>query len=231
MQSDTANLRNIFQMQRMKAKNKFWLATCFLLLLSSARAETAGESERRCHLHFMLFGGFNTSRLVTDFNNKDVISSEAQQHFNFGAALRLELGHALYLQPEVYLTRKGGLEKAFRQDSLNQQADALSLDVPVMLGIRIFDNNRFALRVCGGPVLSFLRDHHVEVSENGQAMLTSSIHTKPTVFSMQFGAGLDITRRFTFDMRYEYAFSPMFTVADFKTAYRILYFTVGIKLF
>jgi hypothetical protein len=222
-----ANLRNIFQIQRMKVKNKFWMIVCFLMFFSSVRAEKTGESRQQCHLHFMLFAGFNSSRLVTDFKNKDIITSEARQHFNFGAAFRLELGTTLYLQPEVYLTRKGGLEKTFRQDSL---INVLTLDVPVMLGLRFFDNNKFAVRLCAGPVLSFLRNHEIGVYENG-AMIYSSINTKPTVFSMQVGAGLDITRRFTFDMRYEYAFSPMFTVADFRTAYRIFYFTVGVKLF
>ena len=104
-----------------------------------------------------------------------------------------------------------------------------SIDLPIMFGLRLFHSEGFSLRAYGGPVLSYLKDRDVEVRKNGNRLLELGAKTK--AFSMQFGAGVDITRRFTFDIRYEYALSPMLKISDFKTSYRITYFTLGIKLF
>ena len=209
----------------MKVKNKFWLTICFLMFFSFSKAQN--------HVHFIVFGGFNTSHLITDFNNTEIISSQAKQYYNLGAAFRFEFAKFLYIQPEVYLTRKGGLEQAFRPDTdlLNQEVDIQSIDMPIMFGLRLFHSDRFAFRTYGGPVVSFLQYQTIKFSQNGQSVPWSAINTKANVFSLQVGAGVDITRFLTFDVRYEYAFSPMFTVADFTTAHKILYFTVGLKLF
>ncbi len=207
----------------MKAQNKFWMTVCFLAFFAVAKAEN--------HFHFMVFGGFNTSRLITDFNHQDVVIEQAKQSYNFGAAIRFEFAKVFYLQSEIYLTRKGGLENVFRPDSLSQRADVQSVDIPLMLGLRLFDSDRFAFRLYGGPVISFLQDKKVNIVENGQMQPWSSIEEMANVYSLQFGAGLDITKRITFDVRYEYAFSPMFKFSDLKTSYKILYFTLGLKVF
>ncbi|MDR0437628.1 MAG: PorT family protein [Bacteroidales bacterium] len=207
----------------MKVKNKFWLTVCFLTLFSFAKAQN--------HVHFMLFGGFNTSRLITDFDNAKIIAEEAKQFYNFGVGFRFEFAKILYLQPEFYLARKGGLEKAFRpdySDSINQRADAQSVDLQVMLGFRFFDCDRFALRVYAGPVVSFLNNPRVDVQKNGFYLPVS---TNTHIFSTRVGAGMDITKRLTFDVSYEYAISPMFSVLDFNTSYRILNFSLGLKIF
>jgi len=209
----------------MKMKNKFWLTVCFLLLFSSLKADN--------HVHFILFGGFNSSKTITDFNTKQTILSEAKLNYNFGAGFRFEFGK-FFLQPEVYFTRKGGLEKAFQTnptDTFDQQVDMQSIDLPIMFGLRLFHSEGFCLRLYGGPVLSYLKDQKIDVSKNGQWIPWSELGARTRAFSMQVGAGVDITRRFTFDIRYEYAFSPMFKISDFKTSYRITYFTLGIKLF
>jgi len=188
------------------------------------------------HVHFYVFGGFNSSKIITEFDNKETIFSEAKLNYNFGACFRFEIGNFFYLQPELYFTRKGGLEKSFRTstfDSLDERVNMLSVDLPIMAGIRLFDNgsSKFALRLYGGPIVSFLQRqsdmNRVTIYKNGQVLP----HTLSThVFSMQMGAGLDIFR-FTFDVRYEYAFSPLLSYLDLKTKHRIIYFTLGIRIF
>jgi hypothetical protein len=211
----------------MKVKNKFWVTVCFLALFSFAKAQN--------HVHFIVFGGFNTSHLITDLKDADFIVSQAKQSYNFGAGFRFEFAKIFYIQPEVYFTRKGGLEKIFRTvdvlDSFKQNVNMQSVDMPILFGFRFFDNNRFAIRLYGGPVVSFMRHLDVDIYKNGQLMPWSAIKAKNEVFSLQVGAGLDITRRLTFDVRYEYAFSPMLTIADFKTGYKILNLTLGLKFF
>jgi len=217
----------------MKIKNKFWLTACFLALSLSVKADDRLLKHRN-HVHFMLFGGFNTSHLITDFDNSEIIISEAKRYYNLGAAFRFEFARFFYLQPEVYLTRKGGLEKIFRttpSDSFDQRVDIQSIDMPIMLGLRFFHSNSFVLRAYGGPVVSFLQDPQVKIYKNGQIIPWNDIKTSTHVFSMQVGAGVDITRRFTFDVRYEYAFSPLLSISDFRTSHKILYFSFGLKLF
>ncbi|MDR2908174.1 MAG: PorT family protein, partial [Bacteroidales bacterium] len=85
---------------------------------------------------FLLFGGFNSSKIISEFDSKETLFSEAKANYNVGAGFRFGLGKVLYLQPEVYVTRKGGLEQAFRVnlcDSISQTTNVQSVDAPLML--------------------------------------------------------------------------------------------------
>jgi hypothetical protein len=206
----------------MKIKNKFWITVCILAFFSSARAGN--------HVHFILFGGFNSSKTITDFNTRQVFLSEAKQNYNFGAGFRFEFANTWFIQPEVYFTRKGGLANAFRPNSADTTFDVSmqSLDLPIMVGLRFFHSEGFCFRLYGGPVISHLKDHRLETSKYVD---WGNLKASTRAFSVQVGAGLDITRRFTFDVRYEYGLSPMLKFSNYKTNHRILYFTVGLKLF
>jgi hypothetical protein len=207
-------------------KKKFYLTIACFVLLSFEQAKG--------HVHFIVFGGFNSSKVITEFDNKETFFSEFKYHYNFGACFRLEMGKVFYLQPEVYFTRKGGLERSIWAgtfDSLDESLDIASVDMPIMAGFRFFDNDKFSLRLYGGPVISFLQPedpwNEIEIRRNGR--LLEHIQSSK-VFSMQAGLGMDI-RSFTFDVRYEYAFSPLISFETFKTKHKIIYFTLGLKLF
>ena len=181
----------------------------------------------------MLFGGFNSSRTITELaGSSETFLSDARLNYNFGAAFRFEFANFLFIQPEVYFTRKGGLANVFHKtDTFDQQkVSARSIDLPIMFGLRLFHSDAFCFRLYGGPVISYLIDPNVNVNKNGEQIAFSDIRARTHAFSMQVGAGIDI-RRFTFDVRYEYGLSPMFSVSDFRTRYRLIYFTLGIKLF
>jgi len=210
----------------MKMK-KIWLTVFLFTLFSSGKADN--------HVHFMLFGGFNSSRTITELTgSKETFLSEARLNYNFGAALRFEFANILFIQPEVYFTRKGGLANTFRPnptDTFNQrELGVQSIDLPVMFGLRLFHSDAFCLRFYGGPVFSYLRNQRVDADRNGQQVTFDNIRTRTQAFSVQIGAGVDI-RSFTFDVRYEYGLSSMFRFSDFRTRHRIVYFTFGIKLF
>ncbi len=211
-------------MRTMKMKNKFLIALCLLAFFSTKEAYS--------QIHFMMFGGFNTSKIITEFEKKEVILSEARESYILGGGFRVDIGRVLYLQPEVYVTRKGGLEQVFRKgaiDSLNQDAIIESVDVPLMVGLRLFEKNGFNFRIYGGPVVSFLQEPKVTSFLNGVSIPIAEME-QTHVFSMQFGAGVDL-KFVTLDVRYEYACSPMLSFQDFKTRTKILYFTVGFKIF
>ena len=165
----------------MKIKNKIWLTVLFVILFSSVKADT--------HVHFMVFGGFNSSKTITDFRNRKSIISEAKQNYNFGAGFRFEFSF-LFIQPEVYFTRKGGLADSFRPnltDSFGHRVDMQSMDLPIMFGLRLLHSKHFCLRFYGGPVISVLNDHDTEISKNGQLISWSDIQARTRAFSMQFG--------------------------------------------
>lgn len=179
----------------------------------------------------MLFGGFNSSRTITELtSSRETFLSEARLNYNFGAAFRFEFANILFIQPEVYFTRKGGLANAFHKtDTFDQRgASVRSIDLPLMFGLRFFHSDDFCLRFYGGPVLSYLRNQNVDVDKNG--ITFGDIRARTHAFSVQIGAGVDI-RRFTFDVRYEYGLSTMFRLSDFRTRYRLIYFTLGFKFF
>lgn len=227
LQNGLTNIRLFFQNKRMKIK-KIWLTVFLFALFYSGKAENN-------HVHFMLFGGFNSSKTITELaGSRETFFSEAKLNYNFGIALRFEFANILFIQPEVYFTRKGGLTNAFRTsltDTFNQQeVSAHSIDFPIMFGLRLFHSDAFCLRFYGGPVVSYLIDQNVDVNKNGQQITFGDIRTGTHAFSAQVGAGIDI-RRFTFDVRYEYGLSPMHRHSDFRTRYRLISFTLGIKLF
>ena len=183
----------------------------------------------------MLFGGFNSSRTITELTgSRETFFSEAKLNYNFGMAFRFEFANILFIQPEVYFTRKGGLANAFRvnpTDTFNQQeVSARSIDLPIMFGLRFFHSDAFCLRFYGGPVVSYLIDQNVNVDKNGLPITFDDIRARTHAFSAQVGAGFDI-RRFTFDVRYEYGLSAMHRHSDFRTRYSLISFTLGIKLF
>jgi hypothetical protein len=210
-------------------KKSFYLLLVCLVFSAPVKAEETASIKSGVHLHGMVFGGFNSSQTITSLNSKTVVFSEAKQNYNFGAGLRLEFG-PVFIQPEVYFTRKGGLESTFRDTFKQDHVDAQSIDFPLMMGLRLFHSNSFCLRAYGGPVFSYLRNEDVKIYQNGKLIPWSELGAKTQAFSMQFGAGVDLWR-LTFDVRYEYALSPMLKFSDFKTRYRILYVTVGYKLF
>jgi len=206
-------------------KTRF-LLVAFFVLLSFEKTEA--------HIHSYIFTGFNSSKTFSDLKNKEAFVSEAKSNFNFGGAIRFEFGKYFYLQPEFYFTRKGGLERSLHAapfDSLGLKM--LSLDMPIITGVRFFDNGEkpIALRLYTGPVISFLqqRQHsnRVTVFKDGR-LLPYKQSTR--VFSLQSGAGIDFWR-FTFDVRYEHALSSIISFGNTKTKYRVIYFTLGLKIF
>jgi hypothetical protein len=211
-------------------KRKIYIFLACLVFLTSVRAEESTNRRSGNHIHLLFFGGFNSTQTITDLNSKTVVFSEAKQNYNFGAGLRLELGF-LFVQPEVYFTRKGGLASTFRDSFDQDHVDAESIDFPVMVGLRLFHSNSFCLRAYGGPVISYFNKKDVEIKKNGQLIPWSDIESRTQAFSMQFGAGMDLGRRLTLDARYEYALSPMLKFSDLSTRYRIFYLTLGFKLF
>lgn len=163
--------------------------------------------------------GLNVSKLsvhVDDYNDETV------NNVNFGAYARLNLGR-IYLQPEAYYTNKGGMIEEVGMSTINE-FDLKTVDIPVLLGIKIINKEIFNLRVMGGPMFSYVTDKKYE----GGAF--SSANIKDNFMGWQYGAGIDFLM-FTFDVRVESSSDIITDIPDFSDSKsKSFILSLGIRL-
>lgn len=138
-----------------------------------------------------LKGGYNSSKLTTNFQD---IKENGVNNYLAGAFIRVNLGR-IYIQPEAYFNSKGGKLEGGTFKVVNN-FDLKTVDVPILLGVNLFKNEDFNIRVNAGPVFSYFTDKK----------LTSDSFTannlKDDFLGWQYGAGVDILF-FTLDVRME----------------------------
>jgi hypothetical protein len=148
--------------------------------------------------------GYNASNLST---NLDSVKTNFKSGFQFGAYARF--GKKLYLQPEIYYTTQGGVFKSNTQN-WKQTIKIGSLDIPVLVGYKMFNTKMLNIRILAGPQASFvinksisegaISDTVVGPIKNGDL---SSVN-----WAIQAGAGVDVWR-FTLDVRYQIGLSQL----------------------
>lgn len=160
--------------------------------------------------------GWNSTKLTTDY--KEYVN-DLKSGFQGGLFFSLYL-KKLYIQPEAYFSlKRGALHSSI--DPLNpgssldiQQAVSLSsVDVPIILGYKLLDLKVARLRVCAGPVASFLLSKEFSLTVNGlnETEKVTREDFKDPVWSAQIGAGLDVLM-FTFDVGYQFGVDKFLTV-------------------
>ncbi len=167
--------------------------------------------------------GMNTSKISThmaDYNPETVSS------YQFGAFARINLGR-LYIQPEAYSNSKKG--KVIKLDNLGistvNSFNLKTVDVPVLLGLKIIDQKALNLRVLAGPTFSFVTDESVK----GQ--LTED-NLKNSFFGWQYGVGVDFLF-LSLDIRKESFSNNLYDTPnfDFDTKKGTFVVSLGMKLF
>lgn len=150
--------------------------------------------------------GVNFSTLIQDTKN---FSADYRLGYNAGLFLRFNVGR-LYIQPEGFFSTKGA------SITINNSSDPkvksgkydlklTNLDVPILIGLNLINNNLFNIRVFGGPMGSFnLNGEGVKefLKETGSV----SEAYKKAVLGYQAGVGVDVGA-FTVDARYEGSFT------------------------
>jgi hypothetical protein len=164
--------------------------------------------------------GINNSKLATSISD---YNSQTINNYLFGAFARLNFSR-IYIQPEAYYNSKAGevIEKV-DLTTINS-FDYKTLDVPVLLGLKIIDQKAFNLRIMGGPVFSFVTDKSAGVSE------FNVDYIKNNFFGWQYGAGVDFLF-LTFDARMQSLSSSIYEAPDFSTKNGNFVVSLGIKLF
>ncbi|PKP48241.1 MAG: PorT family protein [Bacteroidetes bacterium HGW-Bacteroidetes-11] len=143
--------------------------------------------------------GATFSKITSD---QDQIKEEMKNSLHFGAFVRL--GNKIYVQPEVlFMNRKG----EFSSDNIAGSSKSIhlkTLDIPVLLGGKIFGSEVFNVRVMAGPVASLALNKDVSTENWGTVVTEDDIRTAN--WGLQFGAGIDVLM-LTLDLRYEYGIS------------------------
>jgi len=139
--------------------------------------------------------GYNASKLST---NIDTIKSNFQSGFQFGLFARI--GKRVYVQPELYYTTQGGVF----QNNLNkwkQKVKLGSLDLPVLVGFKIINNDNLNLRILVGPMASFVVNKNVSDAGDIYGPIEKA-SVNDINWAIQAGAGVDLWF-LTFDLRYQ----------------------------
>ena len=240
---------------------KTFLLTAALLTMGSAAFAGGGFD--------ITFGpkvGYQTARLSYE---KASIKSGFSNHFTSGIFVRANFGR-LYVQPEVlwfktsdvfdvnvvgtgsnnYLNIPTGADVSL---TLNQ----MCLQVPVLVGYDILDLRLITLRGHIGPTANFvlssktLVDYSVsatngdgaQITQEGEADTNEGLNPKTISWGMQVGLGVDLLKRITLDINYNFGMSKLFgklndtplgETFDFSniddTKQNLFMVTVGIKL-
>lgn len=175
--------------------------------------------------------GYQTAKLSY---NKANIKSDFSNHFTAGIFGRVTIGR-VYVQPEVLYFKTSNLfdasvtglesENLFNLPTganVNLTLNQMNLQVPVMIGVNIIDLDIITLRAQAGPTANFILKSQTLYDEtyslNGQqfeldqnnATTDKDFDTKSIAWGVQAGLGVDILKRITLDINYNFGLSKMF---------------------
>lgn len=175
--------------------------------------------------------GYQTAKLSY---NKANIKSDFSNHFTAGVFGRVTVGR-VYVQPEVLYFKTtnvfDGSVVGVESDNLfnlptgahlNLTLNQMNLQVPIMIGVNIIDLDIVTLRAQVGPTANFtlksqtlydetysLDGQQFELDQNN-ATTDKDFDTKSISWGVQAGLGVDILKRITLDINYNFGLSKMF---------------------
>lgn len=165
-----------------------------------------------------------------DFKNKNFVPADAQTGYHVGLFGRFG-GAGFFVQPELLFTQTSG-EFAFVPGGVsggtppeNYKAEFNRLDVPLMMGIRMFK----VLRLMAGPIASVNINSKLENSVD----TVKDANFKDATFGYQAGLGVDIGN-LSVEGKYEGGLSKVTeNIGQYSTDNRINQWvlSVGFRLF
>ena len=206
--------------------------------------------------------GYQTAKL--SYQKADIKSSFSN-HFTAGLFGRVTIGR-LYVQPEVLYFKTSnifdghvtgvGSNNLFNLPTganVNLTLNQMNLQVPVMIGVNIIDLDIITLRAQAGPTANFVLKSQTlydktytldgQQSEIENTTTDQNFDTKAISWGVQAGLGVDVLKRITLDINYNFGLSKMFDALnettlgetfDFSnidnTKQRMFMVTLGIKL-
>lgn len=175
-------------------------------------------------LNLGIKAGLNSSKVslnTSDFSSESVVKA------HFGAFGRVGWSN-VYLQPEVYYSSKGGkvLERGASAAERATSFDYSTVDIPVLLGVKILKGSAANLRVMGGPVFCLMTNKEVGTDE----LLDQEFYSDH-YFGLQYGVGVDFLN-FFLDARMEHSGNKFYQqpAANIDGNNRTFMVTVGLKI-
>jgi hypothetical protein len=174
-------------------------------------------------VHFGPKAGLNYSKIrFTEGSNRP--DGQYYTGFHAGVFGRLDLGR-LYLQPEVVYNEKGTrLQTATTTNNTSSDVRLKTLDIPVMLGVKLVDAKVANVRMMGGPVFSNILE---ERSEALQRITEKNFSFNKQNVGYQVGLGVDVAT-FTVDVRYESSLQNI--SSEFGSRPDIFQISLGFKI-
>lgn len=153
------------------------------------------------------------------------IKEEAISSIHWGAFVRL--GTKVYIQPELLFMNKSGVLVDPALSASEQTIKLRTIDIPVLLGVRVADLKLMNVRVFAGPVASLTMNREVEVS-NWQDAITED-DLRGANWAVQVGAGADLLI-FTIDLRYELGMGDYSKLDTYSLKNNLVTLSVGWKI-
>ena len=180
--------------------------------------------------------GYQTAKL--SYQKADIKSSFSN-HFTAGLFGRVTIGR-LYVQPEVLYFKTSNIFEGHvtgvQSDNLfnlptganvNLTLNQMNLQVPIMVGINILDLDIVTLRAQAGPTANFVLKSQTiydktytldgQQSEIANTTTDQDFDTKAISWGIQAGLGVDVLKRITLDINYNFGLSKMFDALNQTT--------------
>lgn len=211
---------------------KFFLALCLSIFSIAIFAQKP--------VSFGLKAGWNADRLTTDYSK---ISEDFRSGFQGGIFLGFNKGR-FYIQPEAYFSLKRGILQATiypddpeKELQVEQEVKLQSIDIPILVGVKLLNKEVVKFRVWAGPLVSFAvnKDYKLANTEENEDLSNKITGNdfKTATWSGQVGAGLDLFM-LTFDVGYEFGLDSFLTVKaldDFNLRNNLFFCSIGWRLY
>ena len=177
-------------------------------------------------LNLGIKGGIITSKLYTslsDYNEQSITG------YYGGAFLRIKM-NKMFLEPEVYYIHKGGDLFSSSEDK-DYEIRLNTLDVPLLLGLKLIDLKVLKLSAIAGPVASFVTNNSVTYTQGGIHYEDPDISNdlNNINWGLQVGGMMDILM-FTIDVRYEIGLNDILNNNNNQLTNNIFLIGIGLKL-
>jgi hypothetical protein len=190
---------------------KFIFAAVLLLSVTTSYAQ----------LNFGVKAGYNSSLTLQNISSVtngsydlNSVQSEMWNNFHAGLFARVFFTKKVYLEPELLYSVQKKQYQLTLQDALNPSGISLNrfvsvgtVDVPLLVGIKLLDFKLVNLRAFAGPKLRFLSTSDISFKDptTGAAYTPGGLvdNLKKANVGLEVGAGVDVLM-FTLDARYNF---------------------------
>ncbi len=153
----------------------------------------------------------NPKYVTVTMPNVAFTPSSYELGYHFGAFARIKV-LALYIQPELIFSQTNANIDVTGEDAFGEFKSSVStvtytnFDIPVMVGIKLGP-----ARLCAGPVATFKLSTEADAATQEIIDMTNDFTavTKTATFGAQVGVGVDILKKVTVDLRYEFGLSQL----------------------